>query len=173
LTTFTTTKIVGLDAKTGQTRWRVPVDRLSSSCVAGSDPFYNAFYISVYKHSDASTSLIALASTDGHQLWHSHSIIPSSPPEGIEALWVAPGFVGEILDTHVSTLADTSYTVVAYHADSGALAWQHEFHASLFGPLVEGGQFYITTPTNRLSNTVIALSLSTGAQLWTYQTGHL
>jgi outer membrane protein assembly factor BamB len=166
---YTTTKIVGLDAKTGQTRWSVPIDGGSTDCVAGGD----SFYISVYKPGDSSSSIVALASNDGHQLWHSHST-PTLQLDTTLTPWVAHGFVGQIV--HVPPQGINSMVMVHY-ADSGALAWQHEFHTLARLPRVEGGQIYIATSTSTHNppDTLIvtALSLSTGARLWTYEIGRL
>jgi outer membrane protein assembly factor BamB len=163
--------IAGLDAKTGQTRWSKTIAEAASSCTVAGD----TFFLSEIESGGASTSVVALASRDGHQLWHSQSV-PWLGKAGEEIPQVAHGFVGQLLTVPAND--GTAELAVVYHADSGALAWQHEFHTPVNGaPRVEGDQIYITTPTIQppysQTDTVTAFSLRTGTQMWTYETGHL
>jgi outer membrane protein assembly factor BamB len=176
---------VGLDAKTGQSRWTTKPVNPGTPCIASANTFYRSADEGIPVpgcgcYQDRS-SVVALASSDGHQLWRSHGVIWSGRSR---MTWVAHGFVGQVLTVPAND--GTVNLVVVYHADSGALAWQHEFRQDTLDPStdqvrVEGGQVYITTPTIQPSSSlqigqseiVTAFSLSTGAQLWTYETGHM
>lgn len=169
--------IEALDAKTGQTRWQRRTNTTLSLPAAQGDAFYFSETGPIPPFGSPANHIpgdvFALASNDGHDLWRSHGTTPLSAPNSSGPPWVAHGLVGQVL---IALDATPWPTLVVFRADNGELVWQHKIQGpSTAWVYVEGGQVYFITPPTMSgsSHTVAAYALSTGAQLWTYETGHL
>jgi outer membrane protein assembly factor BamB len=144
------TGLFAFRASDGALMWKNTDYLLSSFAAVGDTVYVNSFHNTVF----------ALNATSGKQLW--------------EAQIAGPGYAPRVANGLVYVAAGRGAgKLVAINASTGAISWQTDVQGTPGPPLLTDGMVYSysSQPDNGPSPAVYAFNATTGARMWTHETG--
>jgi outer membrane protein assembly factor BamB len=162
--------VIGLSIADGKTLWEMSTSAKLSVCAAAGE----MFYLTESNRHDTASSMLAMNSQTGQQLWHT-STKPTftvsgvaAPPQGNGlAVVYSPGPIPTGATPIVNTIA-------VVQLSTGNILWQHdvtgpsEIPVTILGDLVVP-EYLLTSSTH--APMLVAYTLQTGSRTWSYTLG--
>jgi outer membrane protein assembly factor BamB len=163
--------VMGLSITDGKALWEMSTSAKLSVCAAAGE----MFYLTESNQHDTASSMLALNSQTGQQLWHT-SVKPTftvsgvaAPPQGNGlAVVYSPGPI----PTGATPIVDT---IAVVQLSTGNILWQHdvtgpsEIPVTILGDLVVVPEYLLTSSPQ--APMLVAYTLQTGSRTWSYTLG--